>query len=449
MKFQLISNKHIITAQQYLILSIPFLLITGPFLSDLSLTLSSIFFLVYSLKSKNFKYLNSIYFKIYLVFYIYIVLNSLFSDYSFFSLKSSATHIRFALFSLSVWLVLEKRPKTLEQLFFIFIIIYTVLTIDGLKQFFTKENFFGMYLAFGQRVSSFFGDEPVLGSYLARFFPLFFAMFIYIIKNNKKKIYFYVFGVIFLFLEFLVFATGERTALFLLNLCLIYLLLMLNDLTKIKLFICLLSFVSILVFITVSFYFPASKIRIIDQTLNQIGLNKKFFKSFQTSENVYKEHTGLSHNDDDKIYVFSKQYHNIYLTSLNIFNENKILGIGPKNFRNFCHLDEYKIGNGCSTHPHNLYFQFLVELGIIGFVILVITFLSLLYFSFKHLIFKFRKKNILLDNFEITLLSCFFISLWPIAPSGNFFNNWLSIIYFYPLGFLFWSLNKKKKYVKE
>ena len=33
-------------------------------------------------------------------------------------------------------------------------------------------------------------------------------------------------------------------------------------------------------------------------------------------------------------------------------------------------------------------------------------------------------------------VSAIFINLWPIAPSGNFFNNWLSMIYFYPIGFI-------------
>ena len=33
------------------------------------------------------------------------------------------------------------------------------------------------------------------------------------------------------------------------------------------------------------------------------------------------------------------------------------------------------------------------------------------------------------------LISVMFINLWPFIPSGNFFNNWLSILYFYPVGF--------------
>jgi hypothetical protein len=32
-----------------------------------------------------------------------------------------------------------------------------------------------------------------------------------------------------------------------------------------------------------------------------------------------------------------------------------------------------------------------------------------------------------------------FINLFPFAPAGNFFNNWMSMIYYYPLGFYLYS----------
>jgi len=57
---------------------------------------------------------------------------------------------------------------------------------------------------------------------------------------------------------------------------------------------------------------------------------------------------------------------------------------------------------------------------------------------------KFLKQKILFDNFQICLLASILITIWPLAPSGNFFNNWLSIIYFYPIGMLLWSFQNNK-----
>ena len=43
-------------------------------------------------------------------------------------------------------------------------------------------------------------------------------------------------------------------------------------------------------------------------------------------------------------------------------------------------------------------------------------------------------------------VSAVFINLWPIIPSGNFFNNWLSMIYFYPIGFYLYFKYKNEKF---
>ena len=36
------------------------------------------------------------------------------------------------------------------------------------------------------------------------------------------------------------------------------------------------------------------------------------------------------------------------------------------------------------------------------------------------------------------------MNLWPIVPSGNFYNNWLSALIYLPIGFYFY-FNKKEK----
>ena len=70
-----------------------------------------------------------------------------------------------------------------------------------------------------------------------------------------------------------------------------------------------------------------------------------------------------------------------------MFLENKIFGIGIRNFRNFCNENRFNVKNerSCTTHPHNTYVQFLAELGIVGFIFIFGLLFLFVYFSFRHL----------------------------------------------------------------
>ena len=139
-------------------------------------------------------------------------------------------------------------------------------------------------------------------------------------------------------------------------------------------------------------------------------------------------------NYDSEFILINRQYHEHFVSSYNIFKDNKLLGVGPKNFRIVCKDEKYNISKlTCSTHPHNTYLQLLSETGIFSFLIVFSLFLLLNFLLLKHLFLKLFKKEILFNNFEICLIIHFYISLFPLTTSGSFFNNWVSILYFYPL----------------
>ena len=43
------------------------------------------------------------------------------------------------------------------------------------------------------------------------------------------------------------------------------------------------------------------------------------------------------------IYIFSKQHTHHYMTAYRMFLDNKVIGVGVKNFRNFCSNEKYEI----------------------------------------------------------------------------------------------------------
>ena len=149
----------------------------------------------------------------------------------------------------------------------------------------------------------------------------------------------------------------------------------------------------------------------------------------------------------DKIKLFSTQHQVVYETSYKIFKENYIFGIGPKMFRETCkdfktYTEEDLSVDGCQTHPHNTYIQLFVETGIIGTLPIIILFCFILSSFSKHLYFMIFKKRPIYSDYQICLMTAIFITLWPLVPNGNFFNNWINVIYFLPLGFLLHSFNK-------
>ena len=74
------------------------------------------------------------------------------------------------------------------------------------------------------------------------------------------------------------------------------------------------------------------------------------------------------------------------------------------------------------THPHNFLAQILVESGLIGGII----YLTIFFILIKNFIFYYFRNQNNDKPILIILIGCI-ISLFPLIPSGSFYNNWLSI----------------------
>jgi O-antigen ligase len=105
--------------------------------------------------------------------------------------------------------------------------------------------------------------------------------------------------------------------------------------------------------------------------------------------------------------------------------------------------------NGCNTHPHSFHLQILSEIGLFGYVFLFIFFIYLLLIFLKDFIkiFFSREKieNQNYNSYKLFIILALIEYLFPLIPSGNFFNNWLSVIFYFNLAFLlnFYHYNKK------
>ncbi len=409
------------TIPTLIITLMPVLLITGPFLSDLGLSIVAILFLINSKKNNLYKYYNNNYFKFFLIFWLILIVSSLLSDNIIISLKNSFFYFRFGIFSLCLWYLIEKNEKILNYIFYSIIICFISLIIDGYTQYFTGKNLFGLEIYSVNRVSSFFGTELILGSYLSRFFPILFGLFVFIDQKSKiksKKLLFLL-TITFILTEGLIVLSGERVALFFMNLSAIFIILMINDYKKYRFwtYVASLSLIFALIF-----FFPVTKNRIIDQTVNDFTNN----------------HSGQN-KKVEKIYVFTKAHNDMFITGLKMFKDNKFFGVGPRQYRNVC--KDYSVSKlSCQSHPHNTYIELLSEAGIFAFGIVFFGFFLIIIFSIIQFFNNILKKNkSYFNDFELCILSALIISLWPLIPTGSFFNNWMSIVYYFPVGMFLWQ----------
>lgn len=414
------------TIPSLIIILLPALLISGPFLSDLGVSLIALLFLINTFKNNLKEYYDNIYFKIFLIFWIIIIISSLLSDKTLLSLKSSFFYMRFGLFSLCFWYVIKKNEKILIYLFYSIIICFLSLIIDGYVQSFFGKNLLGWEIS-GSRASSFFGSELILGSYIARFFPILFGLFIFIDQKSKlknKKLLFLI-TLTFILAEGLIVLSGERAALFFMNLSAIFIILMITEYKKYRIWTYMISLVLIFGLV---FLFPNTKNRLIDKTISDFTNNPT--------------------DQTEQIFIFTKAHNDMYLTGLKIFYDNKFFGVGPRQFRYVC--KDYKLSElSCQSHPHNTYIEILADAGIFAFLIVFIVFLLIIIFPIIQFFKKYTKnKKKYFNDFELCLLSAFLISLWPIIPTGSFFNNWLSIVYYFPVGLFLWQRFELKNSVK-
>ncbi len=507
----------------YLALSVPFLLITGPFLPDFLISIISLIFIAKLFHFKNYRqffFKEKKIFYFILLFFIYINLISIFSIDKYLSFKNTIPFFRFFLFSVFLYFIISAKKKFFDKISLFFLLILILFLVDIIIEIIFGIGISGLIGETNnnsRRFSSFFGDEEILGSYISRLLPLFISCLIISDLKNKKYIFLATFALSFV----LILASGERVAL------IFYLITFLHLIFIKKFRTIFLIFTSIIVIVIFAFnqlnFKPAK--RIIESTLEQLNPALKFYNV--EKQTIIKRERNL--------FLFSERHENHFFQAFEIFKKNILFGTGPNTFRVACKKEEFsnetrlKINNesyayaqedlvlspsisttpviynlrnrntwnphlinyvisdangnpiisvnedetykwkllkkindfvpkgdaiykltlfypdGCNTHPHNIPMQFLSDLGLIG-----ILFLLIFYIFFAGEYFKTIKRleySNMLNSHRFAylfIILSFIINFFPLLPSGNFFNNWISILFYYPLAIMFFLRNKIK-----
>ena len=499
---------------QLILLSLlPAALVAGPLISEFIVNVIVIFFIIETLKEKKFYLFKDNLFLYFTLFYFFLILSLINSDIFSKSALNVFFYFRFFLFAFAIKTLFQRQGTINKYIYYVLSITIFIIVIDGYIQFFSGQNILGFSKYRPDRISGFFNDDLILGSYLLRILPILLGLTLFFKDRTKNIFYFNL--LLILLTTLLIFLSGERASFFLM----IILIFIIGILIDIKLRIKIFFLAVILSFITFMLIFNAT---VFDRHIMQ-------FK-YQVFGNQ-----------------FLKEYTPMFKTSLKMFKANPIVGLGPKSYRYYCRDEAYisyyphkpyiidntliiishgwkerrnvnliesfvkegdvidfgdklfsykfsgddeiriyhsnkegkieefnyrrnktegtmyvnsdwfvkikplkspeKINtfvDSCNTHPHNIYLQLLAETGMVGFMFISLLFFYILYIISKHTfnLFFLRRRNF--SNLEICLLVYFFVILWPITTSGNFFNNWLNIISFYPLGFYLFEKKRSR-----
>ena len=398
----------------------PVTLITGPFLPDLFLSVIALYFLVITFKKKLFSYYRNYFVYIFASFYLLILISGLLSENIYASLidyNGPVFYFRYLFFILGVQYLLDTNPKLISYFTKILVLTILIAIIDGLIQWQTGYNLLGFPYDpnHGNRITGIFNDEQILGHFLAHVVPLSFGLLLFLIRDsyNKKLIIISLF--IFLILsEVFIFITNDRAA-FLRIVQFTLLLIFLSN--HFKLFR-LISFLISLVLISILLNFSShSSNRYIESTIKDVSSTKIPYMPWTPGHEAH------------------------FKIALNFFTEKSLIGNGPQFFKYKC--DEIKI-EGCTSHPHNYYFQTLAELGIIGISFLFLGFLYLTFILFRQFlnVWFLKDSKFIIPDYLICFYSLAFLFIWPLIPNGSFYNNWLNSMIFLPVAFILYFRNK-------
>ena len=417
----------------FLLLLVPIFLITGPAIPDIIITFSGLFFLILTyFKKYDYQILNFNWFKISIIFWIFLIISSFFAFNFITSFTEAIIFIRLLLIPAIILIMVFEYQFAIKLLFIIIFASVVFVIFDCLFQYFNYDSKTG----FGEDIFGYVPDNSphfrltgpfkdlVPGSYVSRF-AFFGLIAIYLfIKNINLKNFFII---IYLTLSgFITYISGEKMAFATFGLGLVVFILFSKKNKFYYLFSIILIFV--LIFISAKFH-PAFNYKIISSSPIHNGLLLE--KKIECENNLDLNCTVIIKSQPKFLEVLKNFNHSaygeIYLLALNMYKDNLLFGIGLNNYNDLCQTEKYEkqLKNiGCVTHPHNLYLQWLIETG----PICLFFFILYLYYIIVSI-----NKN---QTSEIRLLSIItmIILFWPIMSTGSLTKNWYGVSTFYILG---------------
>ncbi|WP_415275332.1 O-antigen ligase family protein [Candidatus Pelagibacter sp. Uisw_116] len=391
---------------------IPASIIIGPAISLLNIVLIDISFIFLIFYKKDFKFLSNKTIKLIILLCLYLVFNSIIAKDFSISANRNLGFIRFGILFLAFNYFFYNK-SFINRVLIVWITTLFILSLDTYIESFFGQNILGYGEKHGRRIVSFFKDEPIVGGYINGFYLIIIGYLFYINKNTSNK-YKYIILIFSIFFITVIILTGERSNA-IRAVSGFFLFYFFNDFFKFKekiFSILLLILIFVFLFNTSNFL----KLRYGGQFL------KPIISVFQVNNELNKQN-----KLKDNLYI------RLYQSGFEVFKKYPVFGVGNKNYRVETCSNEKNSKYLCNTHPHQIYFEFLSEHGLVGSMILLFILFNLI----------FSKIRIIINSNNSLQLGCLIFlitSFIPLLPSGAFFSDynltifWVNLSIMYSIG---------------
>ena len=363
--------------------------------------------------------------KLLIIFFLIILFTGFYNETIFYiedlypqfpdTILKSLFFLRYLMLYFIIRFLIEKKLIDLKFFFISSSIFSLFVCFDIFFQLKFGKDVFGFEIISPRKLSGPFGDELIAGGYILRFAIFSFFVLPVFYSNISSKLSKFLIPILFCIFLVGIVLSGNRMPVFLFVLLLSLILIFQKQTRK--------YFLPFVIFFTIMF-------SVILSVNPHVKLN---FKSFYGSvSNISKNIINKEFSSET-----TPQYLKEFATFYDTWLMNKYIGGGIKNFRYYCHARpnvDKSSGFICNMHPHNYYLEILTETGLLGFIIISISFLNVLYISFYKKYFQNTSLN--KNNMITPFIFLFLIEIFPLKSTGSFFTTGVSSYLFLILGIL-------------
>jgi O-antigen ligase len=396
------ANHRLLNIARGLVVILPVCYLLGRVPTDVAVSLVALLFLARSIVQRDWSWTRSGWLRIALVLWAWTLFVSALALDPHLSFQQSLFWWRFLIFAAALeWWVMDE--VLMRRLLMVATAVVTAVAVDTWVQYFTSTDLLGHPRPDETRLTGPFDDKRV-GSWLMRLmFPVVLGGITWHAWKQRQNAAGVLLAVMILIVGGAIAVSGERMATGLTVLGLAIAVFLLKGRIR------WVFSAGLGILLVTGLVIAATNHHMVDRYVSQTA---------QTAEDIS-----------------ASSYGTIWRSALHIFARRPLVGVGLKNFRVACDDPTYSLPASetyrCETHPHNLYLEWLVGSGGVGFTL----FLALVTAWARRLVPPLWRGSASPWLYGPAIMV--FLILWPIGPTGSFFSNWYGGVFYLSLG---WAL---------